>query len=439
MQLILLSGGSGKRLWPLSNDSYSKQFLRLLPIPGGGRESMLQRVVRQIRESGIGADITIATSERQQECIKNQLGDSVDIVMEPERRDTFPAIALACLYLAKEKGCSRNETVVVMPSDPYTDGSYFSAIQKITEVVDAHTADLVLMGIVPDHASTKYGYVVPRKNESGEPVQRVERFTEKPSEENARTLMDENAFWNGGVFAFRLGYLLDIIQTCFYLDTFVEARARYSELPKISFDYEVVEKARSVAVVPFYGLWKDLGTWDALVEVLGSDTIGNVCLDDHTVNTRIVNMLNIPCICVGTNNLIVASSPDGILVADKGSCELIKPYVSQLDSMPMYEELRWGTCKVVDHHLANDGKSQLLTKRICINAGQSIYGRGHGHYDEIWTFVEGTGEFVHDGKLLFVKPGEVIRITKGTKYEIKAIIDIHAVSVQISSITVADI
>ena len=103
MQLILLSGGSGKRLWPLSNDSYSKQFLRLLPAPDGTKESMLQRVVRQIRESGLEADVTIATGENQVGTIRNQLGDKVSIVTEPERRDTFPAIALACLYLEKEK------------------------------------------------------------------------------------------------------------------------------------------------------------------------------------------------------------------------------------------------------------------------------------------------------------------------------------------------
>ena len=106
MQLILLSGGSGKRLWPLSNDSYSKQFLRLLPTPNGNRESMVQRVVRQIQESQLNAEITIATGEGQRDAISCQLGSTVDVVTEPERRDTFPAIALACMYLEKEKGCA---------------------------------------------------------------------------------------------------------------------------------------------------------------------------------------------------------------------------------------------------------------------------------------------------------------------------------------------
>lgn len=145
MQLVLLSGGSGKRLWPLSNDSYSKQFLRLLPAPDGGEESMVQRVVRQIKSSALGADITIATGESQRDAISCQLGDTVGVVTEPERRDTFPAIALACLYLSKQKGCAADEPVVVMPSDPYIDDSYFDAIDRMVEAVKGDVANLVPM------------------------------------------------------------------------------------------------------------------------------------------------------------------------------------------------------------------------------------------------------------------------------------------------------
>ena len=178
MQLILLSGGSGKRLWPLSNDSYSKQFLRLLPAPDGTKESMLQRVVRQIRESGLEAEVTIATGKSQVDAISSQLGNSIDVVTEPERRDTFPAIALVCLYLQKEKSCAEDEVVVVMPSDPYADENYFRTIGQMASAVNSEVADLVLMGIEPTCASTKYGYVVPQRN--GENVMKVARFTEKP-------------------------------------------------------------------------------------------------------------------------------------------------------------------------------------------------------------------------------------------------------------------
>ena len=149
MQLILLSGGSGKRLWPLNNDGRSKQFLPLLASPTGGTESMLQRLVRQIRENLQTKDITVATNTAQRDNIINQLGNAINIVAETERRGTFPAIALASSFLEKEKGCDRDEVVVVMPCDVYTENSYFDIIKRMAEAVEANKADLVLMGVKP--------------------------------------------------------------------------------------------------------------------------------------------------------------------------------------------------------------------------------------------------------------------------------------------------
>ena len=140
MKIILLSGGSGKRLWPVSNNARSKQFVRVLPSPSGGAESMVQRVVRQIGETMPDCDVTIATGEAQLGVIKAQLGTGVDIVTEPERRDTFPAIALATSYLAMEKNCSDDEVVVVMPCDPFTDNGYFATIGRMAEAVGNNAA-----------------------------------------------------------------------------------------------------------------------------------------------------------------------------------------------------------------------------------------------------------------------------------------------------------
>lgn len=429
MQLILLSGGSGKRLWPLSNDSHSKQFLRLLPAPDGTKESMLQRVVRQIRESGLDAEVTIATGKSQVDAISSQLGDSVDVVTEPERRDTFPAIALACLYLQKEKSCAEDEVVVVMPSDPYADENYFRTMGQMASAVSSEVADLVLMGIEPTCASTKYGYVVPQRN--GENVMKVDRFTEKPNSEKAKELIDGGALWNGGVFAFHLGYLTGIIRKYIQVCSFQEALDRYGELPKISFDYEVAEKATSVAVVPYKGVWKDLGTWNTLSEVLGNKGIGRVLMDENCPNTHVINTLDTPCICVGASNLIVAASPDGILVADKEYSESIKPLVTQLDDRPMYGGRRWGTYRVIDRYVTPNERNHSLTKRLCIKAGKSISYQIHFHRDEVWTFVDGTGRLVLDGEVREVKAGDVAFIRKGQKHAVKALTDLHFIEVQI--------
>ena len=181
MQLVLLSGGSGKRLWPLSNDARSKQFLPLLKSPDGGMESMIQRVVRQIRNSGLSGELTFATNAAQRDSIINQLGDSVSVVTEPERRDTFPAIALASGYLKLKKGCPDDEVVVIMPCDPFTEAGYFETIGRMVRCVEADVAELVLMGITPTYPSEKYGYVVPVTDHlMAEGSMAVSKFTEKP-------------------------------------------------------------------------------------------------------------------------------------------------------------------------------------------------------------------------------------------------------------------
>lgn len=139
----------------------SKQFIKLLDAPDGQKESMLQRVVRQLGEIRFEGTVTIATSISQADVIVNQLGDHIDVVTEPERRDTFPAIALAASYLKYEKSCADEEVVVVMPCDPFTEAGYFKVIEQMVHAVDDNVADLVLMGITPTYPSAKYGYVVP--------------------------------------------------------------------------------------------------------------------------------------------------------------------------------------------------------------------------------------------------------------------------------------
>lgn len=432
MKIILLSGGSGQRLWPLSNGTQAKQFLRLLKSPEGEKESMVQRVVRQIKEAGLLESITVATSMSQADMIANQLGEyGVDIVTEPARRDTFPAIALASAYLQKEKHCRPDEIVVVMPCDPYTESGYFHTIAKMVKAVESNAADLVLMGITPTSPSSKFGYIVPQAGDALAEVQPVNRFVEKPERALAEQLLAEGALWNGGVFAFRLGYITQILEKYVNAPSFTEVRARYQEFPKISFDYEVAERASSVAVVSFTGQWKDLGTWNALTEELPSQTIGNVVLDEQAVNTHVVNELDLPLICVGTRDLVIATSNDGILVADKDHSEDLKKHLTKLgtDSRPMYEERRWGEYKVIDHIEFADGQ-KVLTKRLCIRAGKNISYQVHHHREEVWTIINGTGQLVLNGEQRNVKPGDVIHIRREQFHAIRAITDLYIIEVQ---------
>ena len=432
MQIILLSGGSGKRLWPLSNEARSKQFLRLLPSPDGGMESMVQRVIRQIKESGLSCPVTIATSLSQKDAITNQLGEDVTVVTEPCRRDTFPAICLASAYLEKVVKCGKDETVIVMPCDPYTEDRYFQTIEDMAKTVQHNAADLVLMGIKPTYPSAKYGYVIPEKQGKTDGIYEVERFTEKPDVATAERFIAEGAFWNGGVFAFRLGYMTDIVRRYLAYNTFEEVRSRYEELPKISFDYEVAEKAKSVAIVPYDGKWKDLGTWNTLTDELKERCIGNVVMDEKSENTHVVNELEIPVMCIGARNMIIAASCDGILVSDKEQSENIKYFADKLQRRPMYEERSWGEYKVVDSTGFEDGH-QAQTRLLTVKAGKDTGYQVHQHRDEVWTFINGEGELVLDGEVRKVIRGDVIHIRKDVRHAVRAITDLRFIEVQMGT------
>lgn len=424
MNIVLLSGGSGKRLWPLSNEVRSKQFLKLLCDKEGKHESMVQRVYRQITDAGIHARIVVATSASQVETIRGQLPKDVDIVVEPERRNTFPAIVLAASYLASRKKIDLEETVIVLPVDPYVDVAYFECFRKMDEEVQKGTADMVLMGITPSYPSEKYGYIL--QGEQGV----VTGFKEKPDEETAARLIQEGALWNAGVFAFRLNYLMEIADQYVQNRDFDDITKHYGDLKKDSFDYEVVEKTKSLAVVPYSGEWKDIGTWNTLTEEMEEESVGYAVTGEDCVNTHVINELSIPVVALGTKNIVVAASPDGILVSDKHKSSYIKPYVENITGRPMYEERRWGEYKVYDYIQYKDG-TKSLTKHITVHAGMAQDYQLHHYKDEVITVVNGSGEFVIDGCLMKLSYGDTICIRRGQKHTMRAIEDLQMICVQI--------
>ena len=421
MNIILLSGGSGKRLWPLSNDVRSKQFLKIFTKDDGTRESMAQRMYRMIKEIDSDSTVTIATSENQIPQIRAQLGEEVGISVEPTRKDTFPAIALAAAYL-KKNGIKGDASVVVCPVDPYVNADYFECLKELSD--EAGKANLTLMGIEPTYPSTKYGYIIPMSKDH---ISQVSEFKEKPDEETAKKYIADGALWNGGVFAFKLSYLLGIAVSLFGTDSYDELFERYSELQKISFDYAVVEKEKSINVIRFNGEWKDLGTWNTLSEAMIDPVSGNATADDCE-NTHVVNELGIPLIALGIKDAVIAATPDGILVSDKEASPKLKDYVAS--ARPMYERRGWGEYKVLDYKLHEDGQNSLV-KELIITPGQHISYQRHRHRTEIWTFTEGTGELILDGEVKQVERGDVAVIKPGMKHAIKGLTELHIIEVQV--------
>lgn len=424
MNIILLSGGSGKRLWPLSNEVRSKQFLKILKKQDGSHESMVQRMYRMIQKVDQDAVVTIATSENQVTSIRTQLGDAVGISVEPYRRDTFPAIALATAYLHDKKGVQENETVVVCPVDPYVESDYFQMLEKLSMQVTKGEANLVLMGVEPTYPSEKYGYIIPKSKDS---VSEVETFKEKPDAETAEKYISAGALWNGGVFAYKISYVLDIAKRIFGTAEYQWIFDNYNMLTKISFDYAVVEKEKRIQVMRFSGKWKDLGTWNTLTEAMSDEVAGNAIAVDCS-NTHVINELQIPLIALGVNNLAIAATPDGILVTDKKKSDRLKDHV--IDQRPMYEKRVWGEYQVLNYRIQMDGQN-FLTKHLIIIPGKHISYQRHQHRSEIWTFVDGTGKLILDDVVKSVGRGEIAYIQPGTKHAIKADTELHIIEVQV--------
>ncbi len=422
MNFILLSGGSGKRLWPLSNDVRSKQFIKIFKNDEGIYESMVQRVYRQINTVSEGAGITIATSKTQVSSIKNQLGNNVDISIEPCRRDTFPAIALAAMYLHDVKKIPEDDTVAVCPVDPYVDCEYFRTIAKLQEEAKNGSDGLYLMGIVPTCPSEKYGYIIP---ETTDTISKVSEFKEKPDEKTAEKYISQGALWNCGVFIFKLGYLVkkahEIIDFTDYYDLF----DKYETLEKISFDYAVAEKEKNIRVMRFSGYWNDLGTWDALTSEISENKIGRAVLNEECENTYVINELNIPVLCMGLKNIIVSASPEGILVSEKEQSANIKPYVDSIEQDVMFAEKSWGSYTVID------AQDESMTIKVTLNAGHSMNYHSHEHRDEVWTIISGNGRTVVDGMEESVKPGDVITMEAGCRHTIFADTELQLIEVQL--------
>ena len=422
MNLVLLSGGSGQRLWPLSNDIRSKQFIKIFHREDGELESMVQRVYRQIKTVDTDATVTIATSKSQVSAIHNQLGEEVGISVEPCRRDTFPAIALAAAYLKDVQGVGEGESVVVCPVDPYVENDYFEALKALGDRAAVSSANLVLMGIEPTYPSEKYGYIIPIGKEQ---VSKVSMFKEKPTQEVAKDYIAKGALWNGGVFAFKLGYVLnrahELIDFVDYDDLF----NKYDTLNKISFDYAVVEHEPEIEVMRFAGTWKDLGTWNTLTEAMDSHAVGEALFNEQCENVHVVNELDVPILCMGLKDVVVSASPEGILVSDKEQSSYIKPYVNTLDHRVMFAEKSWGSFKVIDIDKAS------MTIKVTLNAGHQMNYHSHQHRDEVWTVIAGNGKTIVDGMEQHVKAGDVITMSAGCRHTVIAETELKLIEVQL--------
>lgn len=422
MNIVLLSGGSGKRLWPLSNDIRSKQFIKIFKKDDGTYESMVQRVYHQIKKVDPDATVTIATSKTQVSAIHNQLGGEVGISVEPCRRDTFPAIALATAYLVDVQGIDPEESVVVCPVDPYVDDAYFAALKDLAKQADKGEANLVLMGIEPTYPSEKYGYIIPTTSDR---TAFVSTFKEKPAADVAKEYISQGALWNGGVFAYKLKYVMERAHQLIDFTDYQDLFNKYDTLTKISFDYAVVEHEEKIQVQRFAGEWKDLGTWNTLTEAMEDHVIGKGVLNETCTGVHILNEMDVPVLAMGLHDVVISASPEGILVSDKEQSSYIKPFVDEFEQQIMFAEKSWGSYKVIDV------EEESLTIKVTLNPGHSMNYHSHRNRDEVWVVLSGTGKAIIEDREQAVKVGDVVTMKAGCRHTVIAESELKLVEVQL--------
>ncbi len=422
MNVVLLSGGSGKRLWPLSNDVRSKQFIKFFKREDGEYESMVQRMFRGLKGADPDVKITIATSKTQLSEIRNQLGADVDVSIEPDRRDTFPAIVLSCMYLHDKMGVKEDEPVVICPVDPYVEDNYFQALKELSNLATKSEANLCLLGMEPTYPSAKYGYIIP---EDKREVSKVLEFKEKPSEELAAKYIERGALWNGGVFAFRMGYMLKKAHELLDFTDYEDLYRKFSTVQKISFDYAVAEKEDKISVLRFVGTWKDLGTWNTLTESVPENVIGKGIMNEHCENVHIINELNIPILTMGLSDVVISASAEGILISDKHESSYIKPYVDDIVGQVMFAEKSWGSFRVLNV------EDESMTILVTLNPGHSMNYHSHRMRDEVWVVIEGNGTTVVDGMKQDVTVGDVITMQAGCRHTVFAKDTLKIIEVQL--------
>lgn len=339
---LILAGGSGTRLWPRSTDECPKPFLAL----GGGKSLLAETFDRAADVAGPDG-VFLSARVSHEELIRREFPALPDgrLVLEPERRNTAPAIALSALAVDEVRP---GATLVVLPSDqgvrdPKALGAALTLAVEVARAGDV----FVTVGIPPTRPETGYGYLETAAGDAGEPIRRVVRFVEKPPLEAAqRYLRSGNFYWNAGIFAFRIPVLLAAMQEL-CPEILAAARAAhaarkagdaagfaaaFARSPKLSIDYAVMEKARDVRTVPAECGWSDLGSWEAVHEFRTKDAAGNAAEGNATLigsSNSLVLASGRPVVVIGLDSVVVVDSPAGLLVSRKGASDDLRVFVEQ--------------------------------------------------------------------------------------------------------------
>ncbi|MFS0614360.1 sugar phosphate nucleotidyltransferase [Lederbergia ruris] len=373
MKILLLSGGIGKRLWPFSSKERPKQFIKFLDDHLNDSQSMIQRIYKQLISNDF-KEIFISSTKKQIKMIYDQLNNDIPIIVEPEGKDTFGAVALACSYFYSKERLSTQEIIAVIPVDIYVESMFFKNLIKLEKIANEPDVDLVLVGVAPTNPSEKYGYIVP-----SDPITygnidgyfKINRFYEKPHFNIAKKLIEQNSFWNCGVFVFKIEYMLNFLEKYNFPIDYNELINNYNLIPNVSFDNMVVKKTKRSVMVPYNHTWSDIGTWDGFCGELTRNIVGKGIISNDSNNTHLINESSIPTVIQGLSNIVVAVSEDGILVADKISSQKLKDLNvdcfedSKVKENPGFTCIFCGKSKKIVNNFKDKMVCQSCTESLC--------------------------------------------------------------------------
>ena len=442
---VLMCGGAGTRLWPISRESMPKQFISLI-----GEHSTFQQAIRRISDPEIFGRPIIITSADFRFVVAEQLiqvGAEADIVLEPARRDSGPAVAVAAVLASRR---DPSAVVFVLAADHLVrNQDAFLAACRIAAATAA-SGKIVTFGIRPSAPATNYGYIRAGAKLDGLSALEVDAFVEKPDAEMAARYVAQNYLWNSGNFMFRADVMLDEIAR--FEPAMAEAahasvaemqrdlnflrlpEAHFSSAPKKSIDYAVMERTKLAAVLPTDMGWSDVGSWDTVWDNLDHDSSGNAVSGPVTVidshNSLVRSDDAILTTVVGMNNAIVVSTSDAVLVASRDSAENVKTLVEQLKAQNRREAVEhrrvyrpWGYYQEVD------SGPRYQVKRIVVKQGARLSLQKHFHRAEHWVVVKGTAEvtvgeearIIHENESIYVPIGTVHRLANPGKIPLELI------------------
>ena len=443
---VILSGGSGTRLWPLSRELYPKQL-----IPFLDNKSLLQATLSRLQNIDGVTDPIIICNEEHRFLVSQQaeaLGyTNCEIMLEPLAKNTAPAIASACIYAKQRYG---NANLLVLPADHLIEDE-----KLFTELVNEAQNQLVqhpliCFGVVPNSPHTGYGYIETERNTCGPNLYRSIEFVEKPKEDIAKQYVAAgNYYWNSGMFLFQLDFMLQemkkLTKKIFYSceqsvstaikdNNFIRLNKKhFEECENISFDYAVMEKTNDVYMMPLSTAWSDVGAWSTFWDVGEKDDSGNVIEGDvftHNVKNSYIKSDGRLLAVLGLEDCVVVETNDAVLLASKSHAQEVKEITKQL-SLKNRKELKshtkvyrpWGSYQTVDE------SSNFKVKRLIVNSGSALSLQMHNHRSEHWVVVKGTAKVtkgdetfdLHENQSTYIPVGIKHRLENATKFDLEII------------------